>query len=268
MRFSLLALLMVPSLALGDIKADQLETWKHVLDYGDKDKDVKPPRVLITTTAIKIDPKHDELPGGGMTSVQRPVVAISTDGKSAWFAAEIAPMAICGEGDCSKVHSNPDGHVTALFDGGQPVVLHTGNLIKDKELAKAVAEGSRPTPIARSISGAEEAVKQFEATMGDPEALAKTVSNRADVVLFGNDLGDRVVGGASVRSTLQKWKLGLKLRDGILAGVTSSKAVAWVVANVDARGPKKTDVATPYRLQLIYEKTGTSWQLVQLHFSF
>lgn len=52
----------------------------------------------------------------------------------------------------------------------------------------------------------------------------------------------------------------------MIAGVTTSKTVAWLVANVDAVRPGDK-VATAYRLLAIYEKTGSTWRIVQLNFS-
>ena len=52
------------------------------------------------------------------------------------------------------------------------------------------------------------------------------------------------------------------------AGVTSSKTIAFVAANLDATSLKKPKAKpTPYRVLFVYENTGTSWQLVQAHFS-
>src|SRR5262249_60023024 len=108
--------------------------------------------------------------------------------------------------------------------------------------------------------------KKFEATIGDVKAFAKTVSQRNDVVLYGSELAERTVGGNEVRAQLAKWKLAFKVRDGVQAGISSSKTTAWVAANLDASKPgdKKP---TPYRALLVYEKhADTGWGVVPLHF--
>jgi hypothetical protein len=114
---------------------------------------------------------------------------------------------------------------------------------------------------------AAEAVKRFRATLGDPAAFAKSISDRKDVVLFGSDLNERYVGGAAVRATLATWKLAFAIRDGVAAGVTASKTVAWVAAYVDARMAGKPTPSAVYLVSAVYEKHGTSWDIVLLQFS-
>jgi hypothetical protein len=86
------------------------------------------------------------------------------------------------------------------------------------------------------------------------------------VVLHGTEPTERFVGGAAVRARLVKWDLSLAVHGGIRAGVTRSKAVAWIAADVDARSAK-SKTTSPYRLTVVYEKTGTEWKIVQIHFS-
>ena len=52
----------------------------------------------------------------------------------------------------------------------------------------------------------------------------------------------------------------------IRAGVTKSKTVASIAADVDARSAK-SKTSAPYRLTVVYEKTGTGWKIVQIHLS-
>lgn len=87
-------------------------------------------------------------------------------------------------------------------------------------------------------------------------------------MLYGSAREERFVGGAKVRAKLLAWNLGLTVRDGVQAGLSHGKSLAWVAANVDAR-PAKTPKAapTPYRLLVIYEKTGDSWRAVSVSFS-
>jgi len=92
---------------------------------------------------------------------------------------------------------------------------------------------------------------------------------RKDVVLYGSELSERTVGGDNVKAKLAAWKLAFKVRDGIQAGLTASKTVAWVAANVDATSLKNPkDKPTPYRALFLYEKTAGTWQIVHAHFSF
>jgi hypothetical protein len=98
------------------------------------------------------------------------------------------------------------------------------------------------------------------------ERFAATISARKDVVLYGTEPTERVVGGAAARARLVKWDLSLAVHGGIRAGATRSKAVAWIAADVDARSAK-SKTSSPYRLTVVYEKTGAEWKIVQIHFS-
>ncbi len=198
-------------------------------------------------------------------------VAYAADGSAAWVAADLWASSPCGMDSC--MHAKPDPmHATALYDkagGWQPVTWLASRVYGGAEQAKAVAHGVKLMGLARKVDGAEEVVKQLEATIGDAKALAATVSARKDVVLYGSDLGERYVGGPRVRAKLIAWALAFKVHDGIQAGVTSSKTVAWVAANVDATSAKHPkDKPVPYRMLFVYENTGGAWQLVQAQFSF
>jgi len=201
------------------------------------------------------------------------VVAVAADGKAAWIATNLEEDDICGDETCPR-HPKPSNwdHVTALFDGTgyQPLVFHVGKTITGKAQAAAMKSGVDydAVPGAKPPAGAADAVKVFESTIGDPKVLAATISTRKDVVLYGSELKERVIGGKKVAATLTKWNLSFKVRDGLRAGVTTSGTVAWVAANLDATSMKKKGgKPTPYRALFIYEKT-SGWQLVQIHFSF
>ena len=105
-------------------------------------------------------------------------------------------------------------------------------------------------------------------SIGDPKRLLASISERKDVVLYGSERPERTVGGAAVRTKLASWKLTFKVRDGVAAGLSASRTVAYVAANVDAESQARPkNKLMPYRLLLIYEKTGSSWQIVAAHFS-
>ena len=110
-------------------------------------------------------------------------------------------------------------------------------------------------------------VALFRASLADPKRLVASVSKRKDAVLLGSAPKETFVGGAKVAATLAKWKLELDVRDGVAAGVTASKTVAWIAANVDAT--TRTGDAIPYRLLALYEyEKGKAWRLVAITFSF
>lgn len=206
--------------------------------------------------------------------VLKSTVAVAADGKAAWIAADVATYEPCGDETCPRIpEPAAHHHLTIVLDnqgGWKPVAWHVADTWTAREQAAAMKRGAMPTGLERRVlPGAEDAVKLFESSLGDPKVLAATVSKRADVVLYGSDLKERYVGGKKVAATLAKWNLGFKLRDGVQAGVTGAGNVAWVAANVDARSMKKPGAAaTPYRVMFVYEKAAAGWQLVQAHFSF
>lgn len=229
-----------------------------LIDSNPRAAGVKPPRVLLTSVASSIDPGVGEgSPFSTGISLQKPVVAGSSDGKAGWIAADVA------EGSAKAAF-----HATVIFDrdgAAQPLAIQIGRLFTTKEQAAAIAAGAKPPAIPRRVAGAEDVVAIFEGSIGDSKRFAATVSDRSDVVLFGSELSERIVGGKAVRTTLERWGFALKVRDGIQAGTTSSKTVAWLAANVDA---SKGGTSQPYRALAIYEKSGGTWKMVHLHFSF
>lgn len=220
------------------------------------------------------------------------VVAAASSGRVAWAAAELALFTECvrlennpGEivGDPYVCPANPTLHgggayvplgslrATGIFErtrsGWRPVAYYLSTPISDRDQAQWIKDGALPEKIAPRVArAAAPVVRSFKATIGDPAKLAAAVSTRADVVLYGSGPKERYVGGAAARAQLARWKLALRVRDGINAGVTSSGEVAWVVANVDARAGRGKPV--PYRLWVVYEKAGAGWQIVQLHFGY
>jgi hypothetical protein len=231
------------------------------------------PRFVFKVDGVATAPEayEDYASSTDPVSVYNDVVGHAVDGKAAWVAVDVDYFPICGMAECMHQPPAARGHATLVYDGAtkpRPIAWHVAYAVTGKEQAKAAAKGTLPDALPRKIdAGAEDVAKQFEATVGDAKALAKTVSDRKDVVLYGSELAERYVGGAKVRAQLLKWGLAFKVRDGVQAGVTASKTVAWVAANVDAGKPgdKKP---TPYRALFVYEKHDAAWQVVQIHFSF
>jgi hypothetical protein len=259
----LLVGLVLSTVAVADPMVD---TLVKIANTGGPANDPLPihPRLVIDAgvTAAPADYTDAMTSYGGEHYVvsAKPVVATAGDGKAAWVATDLAFREYCAKPSCDKDPPWALGHMTAVFDAGKLIAWDI------TKLAKANKPSAFPA-ITRAVDApAQAAEKQFEETLGDPAALAKTVSDRKDVVLYGSDPGERFVGGAAVRAQLAKWKLGFKLRDGVQAGATASGSLAFVVANVDAAKPS-AKTATPYRLFAVYEKTAAGWQLVVLQFS-
>ena len=239
-----------------------------------------PPRFAITVETTDDSP-HDVvslLAGATLPAVaraRRSVVAVSADRKVAWISADLAVDKECHDvpdddttGDAAYYrpdyckHGDPDAwyHGSALYErtahGWQPVLWH----VAGRKLGGNKA-GAVPDPIARAIEpGAEAVAKQFEATIGDPAAFARTVSGRDDVVLLGSEERERVLGGKHVRAQLAGWKLRFAIDGGVRAGLTASPHVAWVAANLTAR-------AVTYRATFVYEQIAGTWCVVLAQFS-
>jgi hypothetical protein len=239
----------------------------------------RPPRFAFTEYGAHVAPKTlAELRlvfiGAGMRA-QDPQVGLAADKKSAWIAAVLEDQVIgCGMAPCpTSPMPEPDRrHVTALAekvgDDWQITASHAAMIVTGKQQQRALKQGVMPNVLERSVAGAEDVVKQLESTLGDPKRLAASVSARKDVVLLGSEPDEQTTGGEAVRAQLLAWNLAFKVRDGIVAGKTATKTVAFVAANVDATLPARPkDKPMPYRMLVIYEKTGAAWQIVLAHFS-
>lgn len=250
-------------------------THFSVLVDGGRGEDTGP-RFAFTDKAVYAAPKTigaaaSEL-GLEEWMTARDVDAVAADKKASWVAADLIPFEIgCGAAPCppEPPPGPADWHASALYDGKQIVVWHISRVVDGKAQKAALDKGTTPPALTKKIDGAEELVKVFEVSIGDPKTLAATISDRKDVVLYGNEAKERTVGGAKVKAKLLAWKLGFAVRDGIQAGLTSSKTVGWIAANVDAKSARKPkDKPVPYRVLFLYEKKGTAWRLVSANFSF
>jgi hypothetical protein len=144
------------------------------------------------------------------------------------------------------------------------VAANVGVMLDTKGVAKALAAGDLAVLESSASPEAQAAIDRFRGSLADPAALAASVSPRSNVMLLGSGRGERFV-GAAVRTQLARWGLAFTVRDGVRAGVTKGKTVAWVAANLDARPAQSPKAAPkPYRALFLYEQTGTAWQLVVL----
>ena len=213
-----------------------------------------------------------------LTRITDPIIATSTDGTAVWAALLVrsAPQCAGLAGTLAQCDDpkQPSLHVLLLLDRSaktwSPIAVHSALPLTDKAITQLVADGVQLAPLPKQASAdAAPAVAAFSQSLGDPKLLAASVSDRKDAVLFGSAPGERVVGGKAVAAQLASWKLALTARDGIAAGTSSSKNVAWVAANVDARPFGKPDAKpASYRVLALYERTGAAWKLVAIEFSY
>lgn len=212
-------------------------------------------------------PSIGGMQNGETAVVSKAVVATTADGSVAWIAGDITVGCDKAASDCTPGIGTPL-HATGLLQkSGKEWQWVTWHITETTTAKEQAASSVVPKALPRAVAGAEDVAKLFETSLADPKALVASVSNRKDVVLYGSTLAERVVGGAKVKAKLKSWNLSFKPRDGIQAGAVGT-SVAWVAANVDAVSTKTKDAkASPYRVLAVYEKTGSAWALVQVHFS-
>ena len=196
-------------------------------------------------------------------------LAVAIDADTAVISTQLGEYATCGKDGCK----NPDGwlRATAVFEKGpsgwQPLAWSITPSIPSSSQEEAIDDKINPDKLARDLGGADDAVKVFEATIGDPKAFAGTLSSRPEALLLGSEMPERYV-GAKAKSQLGAWNFAFTVRDGVRAGLSKSGNVAWVAANVDAKPAKQKNArALPFRVFAVYEKIATTWKLVQLQFS-
>ena len=211
-------------------------------------------------------PEPDPYPVKGISARVKPnPIAFTADAKAGWITADVDGKWPCAVIGCKEQSATM--HATMVFEADKP--WHPIALdLADPHAAKDAAKLAPPELKRQIDAGAEEPAKLFESTIGDAKALTATVSDRKEAVLYGSEPTEKYVGGAAVKSTLAKWNFTFKVRDGVQAGVTSNKALAWVAANVDATSAKKPAAKpTPYMALFVYEKVDTTWKLVVAQFS-
>lgn len=269
---------MMASADAAPVARDKLPAYFAALTAGNgplvDDLDVSPPRFVFTPGKTVIAPESLQAAATPLSDygveAGGAVIGAAADGQTTWVAVDIGYRFPCGMPGCEKIIA-PKVHGVALLDANQqPVAWSLGLVVVGNTKPGRPSPRIKPiTPVALATAidaGAEAAVAVFKASLGDAETLATSVAERKDAVMYGSELAERFVGSDAVRATLRKWKLGFRVRDGIQAGRASSKTTAWVAANVDAasRVGRKSQA---YRVFVIYDKLGTDWQLVVLHFS-
>jgi ketosteroid isomerase-like protein len=196
-------------------------------------------------------------------------LVVQVDPTTAIMSTHVGEYFSCGKTGCK----DPDGwlRATVVFEKGagawQPLAWSITPSIPSSSQQDAIEDNINPDKLSRELGGADDAVRVFEATIGDPKQFAGTFSNRNEVLMFGSELPERYP-GAKAKKQLAAWNFAFTVRDGVRAGLSKSGNVAWVAANVDAKPAKqKAATALPFRVFAVYEKIATTWKLVHLQFS-
>ncbi|HTJ40967.1 MAG TPA: hypothetical protein VL463_02700 [Kofleriaceae bacterium] len=262
----------------GDKLVDVLDARFEDVFGPDPQEDAALPRFALVGGDVIVAPKSagDAMGGHGEQSTFRMIAGLSSDKTAAWYAADLAEFEPgCGAAPCPPPPPPPPAelHAVAVFEKSgadwKPIVWSVAPVVAGKDQAASIKRGDVPGAMPAKNDGADDALAVFGATIGDPKALAKSVSSRKDAVLYGSEASERVIGGAKVAAKLTGWNLAFKVRDGVSAGVSSSKTVAWIAANLDATSKKKPkDKPVPYRALFVYEKQGADWKLVVASFAY
>lgn len=257
--------LLVVAALVGVAGADPLVAlWGKYTSMGyTAPETLAPPRLVLDDNRVFASPKWDDVQQsiyGPQIDDKPQLVATSTDGSASWIAVNLTWMMPCGgpdSGPCGRVAAK--GHALALFDKDQhPVAWELAQIVTGKKAKlPAIPDGVD--------AGAEAVAKLVQLALPDPAVLAKLISSRKDAIMYGSDAGERFVGGAAIVKTLAAWKLGFAVHDGTQAALSASKTAAVVAMNVDAN-KAGTKLTAPYRLFVILEKSGSSWQIVALSF--
>lgn len=196
-------------------------------------------------------------------------LVVQVDPTTAIMSTHVGEYFSCGKTGCK----DPDGwlRATVVFEKGagawQPLAWSITPSIPSSSQQDAIDDNINPDKLQRDLGGADDAVRVFEATIGDPKQFAGTFSNRNEVLMFGSELPERYP-GAKAKKQLAAWNFAFTVRDGVRAGLSKSGNVAWVAANVDATPAKQKGAkALPFRVFAVYEKIATTWKLVHLQFS-
>lgn len=280
-RVLVLAVLFAPAVALAG-SDEAVTNWiGHAFSGAANDAEGPPPAFVFDTLTSSdenatLADAIGTVPDGVGVSPRRSTIATSADGKVVWIAADLEGNMACGDESCLKKRG-PDEwlRLTAIFDAGSfakgkegPAATVLAWHLAKPVVGKADKRMNMDQVTTKIRAGAEDVAKLFAATLPDPKALAATISDRKDVVLFGSDLRERYVGSAAAKRQLLKWRLSFTPSSGIQAGLAAGNTVAWVATLVKATSLAKPKApAVEYRVFAIYEKTGTAWKIVALHFS-
>ena len=267
----LVATLVLPTLGHADPIADGLgKLVDATLTTGQPPRGTHVPHAIIADSPYVTvgDAWVAPTPNYFDDKIASKLIGMTADKRAIWIAADVQMYQPCADKANGCVGGEPGGknYVTMLVDAGtplQPVAISVGNPASDDDALK-----KKLAPVVRAIDpGAAAPAKLVESTLGDPKAFAATVSERPEVALFGSN-NEKVFGGPAVKAKLLAWNLAFKVRDGVRAGVSANKAVAWVMVNVDTvPANKPTAKPIPYRAMLFYELTGTDWKLVSAQFT-
>ena len=197
-------------------------------------------------------------------------LSIGTEGNHAWVAEELDVG--------SKRYAVTQ---LAAFVGGkwQTIALHWAIQIPDSkaERMEILHTLRKPKPITNVVEGPKELEPAIRAAHASRAGNNEARSARATGFNFGSAPGERVVGGARIKSAFGKSRSEIALRDGIRAVAASAwdpaqkaaPTIAFAALNADflTKSKAATDLTHTFRVLVILVKEGADWKIVSSQWS-
>ncbi len=191
-------------------------------------------------------------------------VTIGGLGRHAWIAEELD----LGTGDGRRRLA-----VTQLCAFAQgtwnTIAVHWAIPVADEIAERRAVLGTMPrlTPVTDLAQGGDQLGAVVRAMFASRTAFAAARSEREDAFNFGSAPGERVLGGARIRSLFGKLRAELGLRGGIRAIADDRVAAAALTVDFTHRTKAATEITQAFRVLAILVQEGDRWMIVQTQFS-
>lgn len=191
-------------------------------------------------------------------------LAIGQEGPAAWTAEEI---------ELSGPNLSPrriviTQLVTATNGAWSVLALCWARTVRDETAERLAILGTLPKPraIADRVEG-DELGKAAKTAFASRKSFADARSERDDGFNFGSGPGERIVGGAKIKSLFTRLRAELRLEGGVRVVTAGSVGFAALNAVYTQKGRAATDVSQTFRVLAVFLQEGTAWKIVQTQFS-
>jgi ketosteroid isomerase-like protein len=262
------------ALAHGDADAAFGLYAPAAFDFGNAPGDAYDGRApLLAAAHAEWDPL---LKAGGSFAVKSRGmrVGLTPDGRAGWVADE-AELTVSAGGQRHSSVSRVT-FVVGERDGRWWIFAAHGSTAVTENDEVFVATGNKFPPLGpvpdRVDAGAGPIAAAARADLSNGAVLARDVSERSDVFVFGSAPEQKPEGGAAAKQFFldQAGQGTLRLASGVRAGLAPDGQLGWAAANVALELPDPehpTTMTVPMRVLLAWLREGGAWRLVQAHFS-
>jgi ketosteroid isomerase-like protein len=255
-----------------DVEAWHAHHAPDVLWLGDEPKgDVHIGRDAVVA-AMKVPYGQIKQMGGAVKVESSGLqIGVSPDGHAAWLADDVHER-INAAGDLRPL-SFRHTEVLAEREGQWWVVAEFWSMpLPNAKAAQMAGAGTMPTleDIGDAVGpGAQPIAAAVDTWVAQPKAVVGQFADRADVIFYGNDPTERMLGGADIKKFLGQAfnNDGIKqARKGLRAGVTPNGQVGFAAYNLEAAAEmNNSTVVLPFRVMEVFVADGGAWKIVQLH---